>query len=58
MNFIRARFYLLRRAHPFALPFMLLMLPFSWRTFRSRRGRFFMVLRAALDGAAGRMKER
>ena len=56
MNFIRARFYLLRRAHPFALPFMLLALPFSWRTFRSRRGRFFMVMRAALDGAAGRMR--
>ncbi len=55
MNFIRARFFLLRRAHPFALPFMLLALPFSWRTFRSRRGRFFMVMRAALDGAAGRM---
>ena len=57
MNFIRARFYLLRRAHPFALPFMLLALPFSWRTFRSRRGRFFMVMRAALDGAAGRMRQ-
>lgn len=56
MNFIRARFYLLRRAHPFALPFMLLALPFSWRTFRSRKGRFFMVMRAALDGAAGRMR--
>jgi len=55
VDFIRARFYLLRRAHPFALPFMLMALPFSWRTFRSRRGRFFMVMRAALDGAAGRM---
>ncbi|MCQ2445016.1 MAG: glycosyltransferase [Mailhella sp.] len=54
-EFIRARFYLLRRERPFILPFVLLSLPFSWRTFRSRRGRFGMVLRAALDGACGRI---
>ena len=55
MEFIRARFFLLKREHPVATPFMLALLPFSWRTFRTRRGRFFMVMRAARDGAAGRV---
>lgn len=53
--FIRARFYLLRRERPLAALLMLLALPFSWHTFRSRRGRFRMVMRAALDGAAGKL---
>ena len=53
--FIRARFYLLRRERPLAALLMLLALPFSWRTFRSRKGRFFMVLRAAMAGAAGKL---
>ncbi|MBR4423775.1 MAG: glycosyltransferase family 2 protein [Mailhella sp.] len=55
MEFIRARFFLLKREHPVAMPFLLALLPFSWRTFRTRRGRFFMVMRAACDGAAGRV---
>ncbi len=53
--FIRARFYLLRRERPLTTFLMLLALPFSWHTFRSRRGRFFMVMRAALDGATGKL---
>ena len=56
VKFIRARFYLLRKAHPVALIFMLIALPFSWRTLRSRRGRRRIVMRAALEGAKGKMK--
>ncbi len=55
MEFIRARFFLLKREHPIATPFLIAALPFSWRTFRTRRGRFFKVMQAALDGAAGRV---
>lgn len=54
-KFIRARFYLLRKAHPIALFFMLLALPFSWRTLRTRKGRRRLVLNAAWEGAMGRM---
>jgi hypothetical protein len=56
VKFIRARFYLLRKAHPVALVFMLMALPFSWRTLRSRRGRRRLVMRAAFEGAQGKMK--
>jgi hypothetical protein len=56
VKFIRARFYLLRKAHPIALVFMLIALPFSWRTLRTRRGRRRLVMRAAFEGAQGKMK--
>jgi len=39
-----------------ALVFMLIALPFSWRTLRTRRGRRRLVMRAAFEGAQGKMK--
>jgi GT2 family glycosyltransferase len=56
VKFIRARFYLLRKAHPVALFFVLIALPFSWRTLRNRRGRRRLVMRAAIEGTQGKMK--
>ncbi len=55
--YVRNRFFLLRRERPWMLPLAMiaLPLPLSWRLFRGQKDRLRLVIKAAFDGARGRM---